>query len=279
MTASALPLEGRAERFRLGETAACFVGLLERDLWILRRGWREFTARAVIQPVMFLFVFTYVFPRIGQEYVGAGTTFATVLTPGLIGYAAFYAGVYSVGMSLSLELSFGQAGLDDRLLSPVHTWLVGLEKAAVGSINAVLAGGLVFGVALVIPAGRVDVGVPSALTAAGALLVVALLAAGAGMFVGTAVRPEQLPALFTIMLIPVAFLGGIYFSWSTLEPMRWLQLLVLLNPLTYMTEAMRALLTPDAPRMATFGALGGGMTFGGLLLAVGLRSFTRRVIG
>ena len=279
MTGPALSLEEAPERFRLGETVASLLGLLERDLWILRRGWREFTARAVIQPVMFLFVFTYVFPRIGQNYSGAGTTFATVLTPGLIGYAAFYAGVYSVGMSLSLELSFGQAGLDDRLLSPVYTWLVGLAKAAVGSINAVLAGGLVFVVALLIPAGRVDVGMPSLLTAVGALLVVALLAAGAGMFVGTAVRPEQLPALFTIMLIPIAFLGGIYFSWSTLEPMRWLQVLVLLNPLTYMTEAMRALLTPEAPRMATFGAIGGGAVFGTLLLVVGLRSFTRRVIG
>ena len=255
------------------------LGLLERDMFLLRANSREFVARAVIQPLMLLFVFSYVFPRIGQTYVSTTASFATVLTPGLIGYAAFYAGVYTVGMSLALELSYGRPGLDDRLLAPLPTWALGAEKAMMGAINGILAGALVLCIAMAIPASHLNIGMPAPVIAAGSIVVVGLLAAGAGMFVGTAVKPERLPALFTIVLIPIAFLGCIYFSWSRLAGIRWLQIVVLLNPLTYMTESVRTLLTPSAPHMPTWGALLGGCAVAVSMLLVGLRSFTRRVIG
>jgi ABC-2 type transport system permease protein len=264
----------------LRSTVRCLLGLVERDLLILQGSWREFAVRAVVQPAMFLFVFTYVFPRIGHDFDAAsGPLFKTIVVPGLAGYAAFYAGVYTIGMTLSLELSFGRPGLDDRLLAPMRTWLVGLEKAFFGGVQALFAGTLVVLIACVLPSTRPDFSLSAIPILAGGLIVVALTSAGAGMLVGTLVPPEKLASLFTIALIPVAFLGCIYYSWETLGAVRWLQILVLANPLTFVTETVRVMLTFDAPHLTSLAALGAGLLFGGALLGVGLRRFSSRVIG
>jgi ABC-2 type transport system permease protein len=261
------------------EAFSCFFGLLGRDLYILAVGWREFVARTIIQPLMFLFVFTYVFPRIGHSISGPESErFATVLVPGLIGYAGFYAGIYTIGMSLSLELSYGQNGLDDRLLAPLRTRALAIEKALFGAIQAVIAGALVVAIAIALPASRPEWSLAPLWEIALAVGVFALLCAGTGLFVGTLVAPERLPMLFTTLLIPIAFLGCIYFSWQSLRAVRWLQWVVCANPLTYVNEALRSGLTSHSVHMESWASLGVGALFGVSLLSVGMVRFVQRVI-
>ena len=51
-----------------------------------------------------------------------------------------------------------------------------------------------------------------------------------------------MPMLFGVIVLPLTFLGAIYYSWQALEPIRWLQIVVLVNPLVYMSEGFRAAL-------------------------------------
>ncbi len=44
-----------------------FWGMILRDLAVLRRGFAQFTIRTVMNPLLFVFIFTYVFPHIGQR--------------------------------------------------------------------------------------------------------------------------------------------------------------------------------------------------------------------
>ena len=92
------------------------------------------------------------------------------------------------------------------------------------------------------------------------------------------IDPRKIPLLFSVVVLPITFLGCVYYPWATLSPLRWLQYLVLLNPLVYMTEGLRASLTPQLPHMAVWAsllALAGG-SIG--LSVVSLRTFTRRVV-
>ena len=58
----------------------------------------------------------------------------------------------------------------------------------------------------------------------------------------------------------------------------WLKWLVLLNPLVYMSEGLRAALTPDVPHMPTWAFLS-ALTLATLLLGgIGVRGFVRRTI-
>lgn len=255
------------------------AGFLGRDLKVFIAGWFEFILRSITQPLLFLFVFTYVLPKVGIPLrAPSGITFKTVLVPGLIGYAAFYAGIYTISRDMSLELAFGAGGMEDRLLAPVPTWFVGLGKALAGGVQAICAAALVLILALVIPAARPTFSLAPPQIVVAAVLVVALLAAGTGLFVGTLIRPDRLAMLFTILLIPFAFLGCIYYSWESLTALKWLQGVVLINPLTYTNETARVALTNSAPHMAGLLALGGGAALGLLLLVVGLHRFVNQVL-
>ena len=74
-----------------------------------------------------------------------------------------------------------------------------------------------------------------------------------GLLLGTTFEPRNIGLMFGFVVLPLTFLGGTYYQWTQLAPVQvggfhWLQILVLVNPLIYITEGMRAALT-DAPHM------------------------------
>ena len=92
------------------------------------------------------------------------------------------------------------------------------------------------------------------------------------------IEPRKITLLFSVIVLPITFLGCVYYPWATLSPIPWLKYLVLLNPLVYMTEALRASLTPQLPHMPVWAfslALVGGSIGLGLFA---LRTFHRRVV-
>ena len=121
-----------------------FGALLARDVRVLRRQFGQFLLRTMMQPFLFVFVFAYVFPKIGQGFRNpAGGSFTTVLVPGLIAVAINFQGIQAVALPLVQEFSVSKE-IEDRVLSPVPVWTVGLEKIVAGAIQSVLAALVVF---------------------------------------------------------------------------------------------------------------------------------------
>jgi ABC-2 type transport system permease protein len=158
--------------------------------------------------------------------------------------------------------------------------LVGLEKIVAGAIQAVLAAVVVFPIVYLVHADSEPPNVhvdnwPLFVTV---IVFSAFLGSSLGLLIGTIIDPRVSQMLFAAIVLPITFLGCVYYSWATLEPIRWLQFLVLLNPLVYMSEALRATLTPEQPHMAIWAVLlvlvGGSIA----VAALSLRTFTRRVV-
>ena len=80
----------------------------------------------------------------------------------------------------------------------------------------------------------------------GLVLVLASLLSGAlaVLAIGTAVSPKQIGLIFGVVVMPITFLGCVYYPWAALDSIKWLQKAVLLNPIVYMSEGLRAALTP-----------------------------------
>jgi ABC-2 type transport system permease protein len=89
--------------------------------------------------------------------------------------------------------------------------------------------------------------------------------------------PRTVPLLFGIIVVPLTFLGCIYFPWQSLETIPWLQYLVLLNPLVYMSEGFRAALTPVA-HMSLWAVYPVTLGFTALFLWRGVAGFKNRVL-
>jgi ABC-2 type transport system permease protein len=259
-------------------TAAAFGALLLRDLTVLRKNLKEFIPRTVLQPLLLVFVFTYVFPKIGQGVGGGGaaaSVFSSVLVAGVVATAILFQGIQAVALPLVQEFGYTRE-IEDRVLAPLPVSLVAFEKIVAGGLQCLFAGLIVFPIATVVPATPVhlDLQWPILLT----LVPLGCLMSGAlGLVFGTAFEPRTVPMLFGVILIPITFLGCTYYSWLALEPITWLQDLTLLNPLVYLSEGFRAALTP-VPHMSLLAVYPVLIGFATLLTWLGIRGFTKRVI-
>ncbi len=270
---------GPLERDRLAVYGRAFVGLMLRDARVLVRELFPFLMRTVMNPFLFVFVFTYVFPKIGQGIGGgqSNQTFATILVPGLVAVAMVTQGIFAAALPLVIE--FGQTReIEDRVMAPLPVAAVAIEKVVFSALQAILSGLIVFPLVYLIPATSVSVHVANWPLLIGVFALASLTAGALGLAIGTAFKPQQINLIFAIIVVPITFLGCVYYPWARLAPVRWLQVLVLLNPLVYMSEGLRAALTPDVTHMhelAFMGALAIALT---LLTTVGVRNFIRRVL-
>jgi ABC-2 type transport system permease protein len=268
---------------RLAASVHTFLSMLARDMRVLRREGAMFFVRVIMQPLLFVFVFSYVLPTIGAANAISTTapagTFATILVPGLVAMSMNFQGIQAVALPLVTELSFTNE-IEDRVLAPIPVWAVATEKIVAGSIQAILAAIIVFPIVVTVhaPGHAPSVHVSDWPLFLFVLVMAALLASASGLFLGTVVNPRKISVLFAVVVIPVTFLGCVYYPWAALHSIRWLQILVLLNPLVYMSEGLRASLTPVVPHMPTWAyslaLLGGVIAIG----ALALRTFTRRIV-
>jgi ABC-2 type transport system permease protein len=253
-----------------------FGALLLRDLVVLRKTMREFIPRTILQPLLLVFVFTYVFPKIGQGVGGANASaFSTLLVAGVVSFSILMQGIQSVSLPMVQEFGYTRE-IEDRVLAPMPVALVAVQKAIWGALCGLFSALLVFPIAAVVPATPVhlDIDWPVLLT----LTPLACYMCGAlGLTFGTRFDPRTVPLLFGIIVVPLTFLGCVYYSWSSLEVIRWLQIAVLVNPLVYMCEGFRAAITasPHMSLWAIYGALTG---FAALFTWLGIGGFKRRVL-
>jgi ABC-2 type transport system permease protein len=256
-----------------------FRSLLLRDAVVLRKTLKEFLPRTLLQPFLLVFVFTYVFPKIGQG-VGGGSaggeaTFSTMLVAGVVGLAIIFQGIQSVALPMVQEFGYTRE-IEDRVLAPLPIELVAVQKAVWGALSGLFGAILVFPIAAIVPATPVelDINWPVLLT----LTPIACYMCGAlGLTFGTRFDPRTVPMLFGIIVIPITFLGAIYYPWQALEPIRWLQILVLANPLVYMCEGFRAALTP-VDHMSLWVVYPALLAFSALFTWLGINGFKRRVL-
>jgi ABC-2 type transport system permease protein len=266
---------------------SALLALLLRDLTVLRKNLGEFVARTVIQPFLLVFVFLYVFPQIGQGIGAAGgpsseQDFATVLVAGVVAISIMFQGIQAVAIQLSQEFGFTRE-IEDRVQAPCPIWLVAVTKVVSGAVQGVLAAAIVLPIAAVVHAP----GVHADLTIHWPLVITlvplsCVAMASLGLLLGTSFEPRNIGLMFGFIVLPLTFLGGTYYQWTRLAPVRvegfpWLQTLVLVNPLVYVAEGMRAALT-QASHMHLYVIYPVLVGFCVLFLGLGLRQFRRRVL-
>jgi ABC-2 type transport system permease protein len=264
-----------------------FGALLLRDLTVLRKSLGVFIARTIIQPFLLVFVFLYVFPKIG-EGVGSGSgagglsSFATVLVAGVVGLSIMFQGIQAVALPLANEFGYTKE-IEDRVLAPMSVALVAIGKVIAGAIQGLIAAIIVFPIASVVHAP----GVHPQLSVHWATLLTliplaCIMTSGLGLALGTRISPRNISVMFGFIILPMTFLGGTYYPWTSLSAVTvagfpWLQALVCLNPLIYITEGFRAALTtaPHMPLYVIYPVLTG---FCALLLWAGIKGFYKRVL-
>jgi ABC-2 type transport system permease protein len=273
MTLTTDRIELAAPRSTFEASRAALSALILRDLVVLRKHLWEFIARVLIQPFLLVFVFLYVFPRIGQG-IGAGagrvaeSQFATVLVPGVVAISIMFQGIQAVALQMATEFGYTRE-IEDRVQAPCPVWL--------------LAALIVFPIAAVVHASGVDAHLTVHWLVVLTLIPLAcVMMTCLGLLLGTTFEPRNIGLMFGFVVLPLTFLGGTYYQWTrlgavTVGGFAWLKTLVLINPLIYVAEGMRAALT-QATHMPLYVIYPVLITFTVAFWTLGLRNFKRRVL-
>jgi ABC-2 type transport system permease protein len=260
---------------------SAFWALLLRDAYVLAHNLKEFLPRTLIQPLLLVFVFTYVLPEIGLG-IGGGPTdgalsvaFTASLIAGVVASIILFQGIQAVALPLVQEFGFTRE-IEDRVLAPLPVEMVAVEKIVAGALQCLLAAILVFPIAAVVPATPVHLQLDWLLLVT-LLPLACLMSSALGLTFGTMFDPRTVPMLFGVIVVPITFLGCIYYPWQALQSIRWLQILSLANPLVYISEGFRAALTSGA-HMSLWVIYPVMIGFTAVLTWTGISGFKRRVI-
>jgi len=273
-----------ARRRQFDASRSALGALLLRDVVVLKKDWAIFLLRTLIQPFLLCFVFLFVFPKIGQSVGGGGgaSSFATVLVAGVVGISIMFQGVQSVALQMSQEFGFTRE-IEDRVQAPCPIWLVAAEKVLSGAIQGLFSAAIVLPIASLVHAKGVSAAISIHWLVLLTLVPLACVAMGSlGLVLGTSFQPRNIGLMFGFVILPITFLGGTYYQWDRLAPVtiggfHWLQTLVLINPLLYVNEGMRAAFT-NVPHMHLYIVYPVLIAFCVGFLSLGLRNFRRRVL-
>jgi ABC-2 type transport system permease protein len=273
-------------RTTFSASRAALGALLLRDVAVLWKDVIIFVLRTVIQPFLLCFVFLFIFPKIGQSVGGGGaaaaSAFATVLVAGVVGISIMFQGVQSVALQMATEFGFTRE-IEDRVQAPCPIWLVAFEKVLSGAIQGMISAAIVLPIASVVHASGVEAHLNIHWLIVLTLVPIACVATAAlGLVLGTSFEPRNIGLMFGFIILPITFLGGTYYQWTRLSSVKlgswhWLQTIVLVNPLIYVNEGMRAAFT-NVPHMHLYIIYPVLIGFCVGFLWLGLRNFKRRVL-
>ncbi len=253
--------------------AKTFLALLARDAHVARRNLIPLILQTFLQPLLFVFIF-------GRVMVGSGylpPAYKSLLLPGIMAISMVFTGIWAVAMPLIAEFQFTRE-IEDRLLAPIDIAWVAVEKVLAGLIQALVAGLAVIPLAWIILRPGLELHLPNPLLFICITLLVAGFSACGGLALGCSVDQQHIGLMFSMVMTPMIFFGCTYYPWSALNNFPILQKLVLLNPLAYASEGLRAALVPQFPHLSLPLILVALTGFDVLLLVVGLRKFRNKAV-
>ncbi len=230
----------RAERSRgvgPASTAATTITGRQGMYWLARREtlrvsklWTQTILAPVVSSLLFILVFGLSLS--GRVRNVSGVPYDQFIVPGLIAMAMVQA-AFTNNASTLFQARFDRY-INDILSSPMHPW-----QMTIGFVIGGVYRGLLIGVGLLVLSvllTGISIAHPAALIAVVALCL--LLFASFGTVVGVYAQSwDSTSFIATIVIMPLAFVGGTFYSVSLLAS-PWEEL-THVNPIFYMVQAMR----------------------------------------
>jgi ABC-2 type transport system permease protein len=258
---------------KVGVQARAFGALCERDIWVtVRHEPVGFLAQALLQPIFLLLIFGRILPEIGVS----GRSYGTQLMPGVLALTLILTALQNTALPLVIEFSFTKE-IEDRLLAPLPVAAVAVQKMVIAALRGIIAALCIFPLAALILPGGIDLSRADWPAFAAILLLGSLAGAAMGLVLGTAVPPNRISVAFAIVLTPLIFTGAAFYPWPSLTRLAWFQDLTLVNPMTYISEGMRASLTA-LPHLGSGWIALGSVAAVAIFTGLGVRGFIGRAL-
>jgi ABC-2 type transport system permease protein len=206
------------------------VSLCRREVARVLKLWTQTVVAPILSSALFIVVFGLSLG--GRIRFVEGVPYREFIVPGLIAMSMAQA-AYANNSASVFQARFDRY-LNDVLAAPMRSWEVNLALNVGGAVRALLIGSGLLAVAL--PLTGVPVREPLVLALAIALLLI--LFCSFGVVVGVYAESWDQSAFVTnIVLLPLSFLGGVFYSIDSL-PSPWHELSHA-NPVFFLISAVR----------------------------------------
>lgn len=250
-----------------------FFAMLARDAHVARRNLLPTLLQVLLQPMLFVFVFGRVLTRAGFM----PDAYKALLLPGVMAISMVMSGMWGVAMPLMGEFQFTRE-IEDRLLAPMDSEWLAVEKIVAGMIQALISGLVVLPAAWLLLGSGSHVSFHNPVLLLVILLLIAVFSAAGGLTLGSTVGMTHTSMVFSLVLAPMIFFGCTYYPWSALASFPIIQRAVLINPLVYASEGLRAALAPQFAHLSLLLVLIVLTAFDAALLWFGLNRFNKKAL-
>ena len=222
------------------------------DLVFLKRNWLKTLATTLVTPILYLLAFGY---GLGRGIMIEGFSYLQFVIPGIVALTAMTSSFNAAGLKLHVDRLFYRC-FDECLMSPIGFFSIVIGKTLIGvlrglvSTTVLLVAGLVFSPLPVISFLFVLTLVVSCFVFSFLGVLVALLAKS----------HQDMSVFMSLVLLPMTFLSGTFFSLSQLpEPVR---VVLSFLPLTHSSQCLRsATLGQPFPWLSFLVLFGFGVAF------------------
>ncbi|MCZ6613229.1 MAG: ABC transporter permease [Thaumarchaeota archaeon] len=189
-----------------------------------------------IQPALWIIVFGSIFSRI-RDLPTDGIPYIQFMTPGILAQSVMFMAIFT-GISIVWERDLGQ--MSKLLAAPVPRSSIAIGKALAAGVRGLMQAITIFALAIVL---QIPIIFNPLYIIAVILVVFALGAAFASVstFIALVLKTrDRVMGVSQIMTMPLFFASNALYPISLMPP--WLQAVALVNPLSYVVSALRALL-------------------------------------
>lgn len=223
-----------------------------------------------IQPALWIIVFGSIFSRIRDIPTG-GIPYIQFMTPGILAQSVMFMAIFT-GISIVWERDLGQ--MSKLLAAPVPRSSIAIGKALAAGVRGLMQAATIFALAIVL---QIPIIFNPLYIIAVILVVFALGAAFASLstFIALMFKTrDRVMGVSQVITMPLFFASNALYPISLMPP--WLQAVALVNPLSYVVSALRALLITGDLSHLPIDILGVTIT---TILFIGLSSLAFRRVG
>jgi ABC-2 type transport system permease protein len=226
--------------------------VLWTDLRFLRRNWRRTLATSLISPVLYLVAFGW---GLGRGITVEGANYLEFVIPGIIAITAMTSSFNGAGNKLNVDRLF-YGCFDECLMSPISPLSLIIGKALIGVVR-----GLISSIAFLIIGFIISRALTISPLFALTLVIICFVFAFFGVLAAFLAKSHQDMATFSsLVLLPMTFLGGTFFSLSQLPEA--LRVVLYIIPLSHASQCLRAAsLGQPFPWLSLLAIAGFGLAF------------------
>jgi len=200
------------------------------DMMMLRRRFAKYLLTTLLSPLLYLMAFGW---GLGRGMSVNGTNYLEFVVPGIIALTAMTTSFNGAGTRLNTDRLFFRS-FDECLMAPISSLSLLAGKAIIGVYRGLVSSIAFLLVAMLIAPG-IHIGPLFVLSLLLTCLIFSFLGVLAALLAST---HEDMATFSSLILLPMTFLGGTFFSLSQL-PLA-LKMALYLLPLTHCSMCLRA---------------------------------------